>query len=1086
MLTILLSTDWKASTDAVINQIAQDVRQEKGGRILIVPELVSHEMERRLCKTAGDTSSRFAEVLSFTRLSHRVCEYLQCSFMNCLDNGGRVVAMASAVRQIHSQLKAYAALQTRPEFLMGLVQAIDEFKRCCVTSADLKNASEQSQGSFAQKLEELSLILESYDSVCARGRKDPRDQMTWLLQMLEDSDFAKEHVFYFTGFPDFSRQNMQILHHIVENSGQVVISLNCDAPGSHLLAFEKAGQTARELIGYAKKNGIAYEIQHILSGENALNPYCEKLLQGSITECKPTDNLRVYRTQTVYEECVAAAEHVIDLVRAGCRYRDVRIVCPDVSNYQHCVNMVFRRAGIPLYQSGTEQILDKTVIHTVLSAMDAALSGFEQKDVIRYLKSMLSPLHADMCDKIENYAIMWSIDGKKWTSDWVNHPGGLDAQWTQNVSDQLQQLNLARKSAIDPLVSLRNAFLKAKDLSEQVQAVYQFLEEIHLSARLQQLAREMEANGDHRNAQILNQLWEILLNAMEQLYDMLGQTIWDAETFTRLFKLLLSQYDVGTIPSVLDAVTFGDVSAMRCHTSDHLILLGALEGSLPKYGGGSGVLTEAERQELQKMGIPLNSGAIDGLQTEFSEIYDVFLGSNKSVWVSCPSGQPSFIYDRLKAMTGEMTDNIPSLGAVLTDEKEAGAYLARFQAAKDAQSLGLTQVYQSVLESTNHQLGMIQFDNVKGLYGEKLHLSASQVDRLAECRLSYFLKYGMRARERKATKVDPAEFGTYVHAVLEACGRKIVQQGGFRNVSLEQTLQMAADISARYFSERFSQLDSQRLTYHFNRNSREVMLIVEELWKELQETEFQPTDFEVFFGPDGDIPAISISGQMMDADLRGFVDRVDTWSNDGNHYFRVVDYKTGAKDFDYCDVFNGIGLQMLLYLYALEDEGAFMLGDAPVSAGVQYFPARVPLISANGILSDEEAEEEREKSWKRKGLLLNEENVLRAIEPAEPPVRSPYSRRKDGSITGDLADRTQFKLLRRYIFALLSDMVDEIASGKVAPNPYTRGASHNACAFCPYGAICHAETVEGRRNFKAMKPERFWEEVTQEVNRRGR
>ena len=28
----------------------------------------------------------------------------------------------------------------------------------------------------------------------------------------------------------------------------------------------------------------------------------------------------------------------------------------------------------------------------------------------------------------------------------------------------------------------------------------------------------------------------------------------------------------------------------------------------------------------------------------------------------------------------------------------------------------------------------------------------------------------------------------------------------------------------------------------------------------------------------------------------------------------MMDYKTGRKDFDYCDVFNGVGLQLLLYL----------------------------------------------------------------------------------------------------------------------------------------------------------------------------
>lgn len=52
------------------------------------------------------------------------------------------------------------------------------------------------------------------------------------------------------------------------------------------------------------------------------------------------------------------------------------------------------------------------------------------------------------------------------------------------------------------------------------------------------------------------------------------------EQFIRLFRLLLSQYDVGTIPPVLDAVQVGPVSAMRCHQEKHLIVLGAEEGKL--------------------------------------------------------------------------------------------------------------------------------------------------------------------------------------------------------------------------------------------------------------------------------------------------------------------------------------------------------------------------------------------------------------------------------------------------------------------------------------------------------------------------
>ena len=42
---------------------------------------------------------------------------------------------------------------------------------------------------LAQKLEELSLILEAYDALCQRGKRDPRDQMNWVLEQLEEIDF---------------------------------------------------------------------------------------------------------------------------------------------------------------------------------------------------------------------------------------------------------------------------------------------------------------------------------------------------------------------------------------------------------------------------------------------------------------------------------------------------------------------------------------------------------------------------------------------------------------------------------------------------------------------------------------------------------------------------------------------------------------------------------------------------------------------------------------------------------------------------------------------------------------------------------
>lgn len=176
---------------------------------------------------------------------------------------------------------------------------------------------------------------------------------------------------------------------------------------------------------------------------------------------------------------------------------------------------------------------------------------------------------------------------------------------------------------------------------------------------------------------------------------------------------------------------------------------------------------------------------------------------------------------------------------------------------------------------------------------------------------------------------------------------------------------------------------------------------------------------------------------------------------------------------------------MLLYLFALEQEGQLLLGDSRIPAGVQYFPARAPILTADGILTKDEAVLERSKLWKRKGLLLSDDAVLQAMESSDRTSRMPYSKLKDGSLSGDLASKEQLALLKKYVFKCLEGMIVTISSGDISPNPYTRGNSHNACTFCPYSSVCHLETVTQRRNYKTMSSKWFWEAVEEEVRDRG-
>ena len=127
MLTLLYGPDRLSNSQALLERICARAAAGQGGNVLIVPEQYSHETERALCRTGGDRISRYAEVLSFTRLAGRVASMYGGVCEEYLDEGGRLLTMYLAAQQVLPQLKYYASAAAKPAFLQQLAAAVEEF-----------------------------------------------------------------------------------------------------------------------------------------------------------------------------------------------------------------------------------------------------------------------------------------------------------------------------------------------------------------------------------------------------------------------------------------------------------------------------------------------------------------------------------------------------------------------------------------------------------------------------------------------------------------------------------------------------------------------------------------------------------------------------------------------------------------------------------------------------------------------------------------------------------------------------------------------------------------------------------------------
>lgn len=202
-------------------------------------------------------------------------------------------------------------------------------------------------------------------------------------------------------------------------------------------------------------------------------------------------------------------------------------------------------------------------------------------------------------------------------------------------------------------------------------------------------------------------------------------------------------------------------------------------------------------------------------------------------------------------------------------------------------------------------------------------MSASRMDKYKSCHFSYFMQYGLKAEPRRAAGFQAPEYGTFVHYVLEHVLRACRERGGVKEVPAEELRALAQAAVERYVSEELGGLEHAiaRFRYLFRRLLKSVYAVVDNVAEELRSSQFQPISFELGFGAGKDLPPVELSVDGMTVSISGFVDRVDGWEHDGRLYLRVVDYKTGRKTFDLTDIWNGMGLQMLLYLFTLEREG---------------------------------------------------------------------------------------------------------------------------------------------------------------------
>lgn len=445
--------------------------------------------------------------------------------------------------------------------------------------------------------------------------------------------------------------------------------------------------------------------------------------------------------------------------------------------------------------------------------------------------------------------------------------------------------------------------------------------------------------------------------------------------------------------------------------------------------------------------------------------------------------RPAYLVDSLRrlfpALQVEYPQNRPVLDMVLTPG-EGVDYLAgslRMYAegsCAETQAATLYEAYGQeetlrvlrtrLLDAAfgRQQEGGLPGEVARALYGTFLENSVSRLETFAACAYHHFLQYGLSLKEREEFGFEGVDLGNAFHAVLEQFSKELeTADCTWFDFSREYAAEGVHRALEQYAAgEGLAVLySSARNEYMIRRMERILVRTVLTLQEQLKRGEFRPRDYEVSFRYADQLDSIQVTlSEEEKMRLRGRIDRIDVAEDDEHVYVKVIDYKSGDKQFDLAALYYGLQLQLVVYMNAaMELERKKHPDKEVVPAALLYYHVEDPMVEAAGELSEEELNHRILEQLRSRGVVNDNSTVVDLLDRSMGSRSEiiPVERKKDGSFSArsSVLSTEELQLVSGYVSRKVRQIGQEILAGHVERNPYEKGSA-DACMYCPYRKVC--------------------------------
>ena len=1101
MLRILKGGLYSAGRERIHREIA-DITDKGCRTLLLVPEQQTVLAESVMSEILPPSAALISEVTNFTRLANTTFRTLGGLSGEYCDKAKKALIMWRALTELSPLL---SMTENRREINSGMVdsalRAVGEMQSLDITPSELSDFSEyeslKDNKRLKNKLADLSKIYSLYKTLLTERYADTGDDADAMVKkLIEHPDFLSDTGIFIEGFTSFTEPQYRLLGILAKRTA-VTVLLPLPIEGNIGFEYTEIKKCEERLLRVARQNSADVRLEKIDAPRQNYNEdlsrICGLLWSKSQDYEKISlqnkDTLRIFEALTPFEEGDFICADIKRRVMEGESYSDFAVICRDTEKHSGFLDGAFHRCSIPAFTSRRRDLTDFEAIKLIYTAY-SAIVGFSREDVIAYSKCPLCGISREECDELEGYINKWQINGARFTDPdmWNMHPLGYTTQKYEGKGEKLLRIDAIRHKVIDPLIKLSEDARGAKTVGEHARVLLDFLVSSDIEEKLRERADTLDALGEGELANETRSLWKIIVSALDSLYEISSDMPSDTEAFLSQLKAVFSATDLAVIPAYVDRVTVGGADMLRLYEKKHVYIMGVNAGEFPGIVTDDAYFSEKDKEILSAAGLAITPDLEIKNARElyfFSRAFSYATESVTLTYSSCTAKFKSAECSEVIKTVSEITQ-----GKVKPVKISSLSPMERIYCPESALLEGAEKEYSDAVSRALRESGYsekvdirngdisnsrasLSHDVLSPLYSKPLSLTQTRIDKYVSCPFGHFCKYTVGLSEDSRAEFDAANIGSFIHALLENFFRELSREGKrsgdltedeCRNLTLKSAKEYLKDLGEDVINMRAS------TKIKIDRLCRAALPVVGGLCEEFSESLFEPRFFELALSreDEGAPSPITVKSDSGDITVYGVIDRVDTYKKGDDVYVRVVDYKTGHKDFSPEDMSEGANLQMFLYLKSIIDsEKEKFKASAGADEGGRLIPAGVIYVkTAVGDVridtpDDKAAEDAVKAAQGREGMILDDPEIISAMNIKYTPVYTPS---KPDTVTEAkrkyLFDEEGFSSIMETVEESVVRVADGIRQGRIEAHPKPNG-KRLPCEFCEFKPICRSVSKNG-------------------------